>query len=229
MAGWPHNPFAADQNYPPYPAQDWPRDAVPTTPDDEQPYRNPTYAVPGPRVKPNLGYDTGPEVTIRLREPVEADIQRGGFTDGVLARGYWKSTLLDLSPGLRASASVTPVATPIESPSAWAVKKEARMQVEFTRIKAVNPAGRYEIRYIEYGSTTTPENARALNAPQDITPDFYAMGYAEGGTLYADRTELIFRAPGHLRYWGVLLVIDQVSGTFDTTARFPWMLRGVTQ
>jgi hypothetical protein len=230
VAGWNRNPFASDQHYAPYPAQDWPRDAVPTTPNDEQPYRNPTYAVPGPRVNPNLGYWTGAEQTLTLRAPdATAVLRRSGYVEGVIARAVWRSTVLDLSPDLRASASVTPVAAPVSSPAAWATKEEARLQVEFRKIKNVAEPGRFEIRYVEIGSTTTPENIVSLDAPQDVTPDFYASGWQDGATLYAANPTLVFRAPGHLRYWGVIVVIDLVSGSIAEESRFPWTVRGVAQ
>ena len=228
MAGWPFNPLAANQQSAPYPAQDWPYKPG-EAPDGGvgcDPYSDAAQSsVPGKRVLPNLGYWSGDRATIPLTTPDVAF----GWSDGVLGRGIWQSALLDLNPQLHASASMRPVATPIMSPGAYAQKQEARLQVEIERLATITIPGRFELRYIEYGSTTTSEATRQLNAPQDITPAFYSVGHVEGGVVVADGGEFVFKAPGHLRFWGVILVIDQVSGTLAASARFPWTVRGVAQ
>jgi hypothetical protein len=183
--------------------------------------------VPGPRTPPNLGYWTGDKATLRLNATIDSSF---GWSDGIVGRAIWQSTVLDLSPGLRASATYAPVASPVMAPAAYSQKEEARMQVEFERIDSITVMpGRFEVRYVEFGSTTTPQALRRLNAPQDVTPSFYSCGQQDGATLRAEGAELVFRAPGHLRFWGILIVIDLVSGAFPADIRFPWTVRGVAQ
>lgn len=150
------------------------------------------------------------------RQPVRFGPPDGVFgdTDGVISRGILRLGPFDLFPELRDSPGPTRPAVPIFRPGAM-------LTLQLWKTDNFHLAGAdYEVSAIEIGHVADAREIRQLSTNQWITGDFYEIESLQ------DSVTLWWSPQTNLRYWGVIVVFDQVEGQTPLDNRVPLIGQG---
>ena len=235
--GPPGTPGGAGR--PPNEAGFWQNSAAPAAPekaDYEQPFRNPTYANPGPSVAPNNGYWPGttrqrlafgaptfsnanPAVAGNFNPVFDTTFGASGMSAPLVrSKAVWTTPLFDTMPQLRGSQG----ATPGDSEAIWIPGSALAVQLEFLEAFGYeDTVAVYALEWSAFTNTSDPLDVRPTQLPQEITSycwDGWGTNQNQDLSSYVSTAVLYFSPPAGQRYWRLSLILDRQPYNYPPTS-----------